>query len=330
MLKNTASLSRRSMIALGLAASMAGLILPGVAMAQEWPSRPVTLVVPYGPGASNDTFTRALANVLSRELGQPFVVENRPGAGGFTGANSVVQSEPDGYTFLEIPNSVTGFKPIMKVDLDPLVNLTPVGLLARAPTAMVINAEVPANTVEEFIDYAKTNPDKVFYGYAGVGTTQHQHGELFNTLTGLSINGVNYKSSADAQTDLVAGRLSVMFVTVASTLGQIEGGQLKLLAYANNNYPESAPEAPTMEEAGVPGFAGAQIFWSMFGPPGLSDELRDKMNAAMTDALSDPSFKEMMAKSGASPSPGPSSDFVALLEVEKQTLAEFVMKVDIE
>ncbi|HEV7275929.1 MAG TPA: tripartite tricarboxylate transporter substrate binding protein [Devosiaceae bacterium] len=304
--------------------------LAGTTLAQDWPTRAVTLVVPYGPGASNDTFTRSVADIMSRSLGQPFVVENRPGAGGFTGTNSVVQAEPDGYTFVEVPNSIVSFGPIMKVDLDPFEDLTPVGLMAKAPTAMVVPSSLPVTTVQEFIDYAKANPETTFYGMAGIGTTQHQHGELFNRMAGTNLQSVNYKSSADAQADLVAGRLHLMFVTVASALGQIEAGQLRLLAYTDDNYPEGAPEAPTMAEAGVPGMEGAQIFWGLFGPAGLPEDIKTKMNAALNEALQDPAFVELTAKSGATPAPGTPEDFVAALQEEAATLAEFVKTVALE
>ena len=271
----------------------------GGAAAQDWPSRPVTLVVPYAPGASNDTFTRAIGEILSKRFGKPFVVDNRPGAGGFTGANAVARAAPDGATFLEMPNSIVGFKPVMKVELDPLSNLTPVAIFARSPTAMVVPSSLPVKSVQEFIAYAKANPDKTFYGYAGIGTTQQQHGELFNTQTGLKLKGVNYKSSADAQTDLLAGRLQLMFVTVASTLGQIQSGELRLLAYTDKNYPPDSPKAPTLAEEGVKGMEKAQIWWGLFGPAGLPAEIRAKMNAAVNDSLKDPGFVS------SSPAPAP-------------------------
>jgi tripartite-type tricarboxylate transporter receptor subunit TctC len=319
--------SRRAALALALAVATFGA---EGAFAQAWPSRPVTLVVPYGPGASNDIFTRALAEILSKRLGQPFVVENRPGAGGFTGANAVAQSAPDGYTFLEIPNSVAGFKLIMKVNLDPLVDLTPVALLARSPTAMVVPSGLPVKTVKEFIDYARARPDQIFYGHAGVGTTQQQHAEIFKRATGLKIRNVNYKSSADAQTDLVAGRLQLMFVTVASTLGQIQGGQLRLLAYTDSNYPPGTLAAPTMAQEGVPGMEKAQIWWSIFGPRNLPAEIRDKMNAAINEALKDPDFVALLAKSGATPAPGTADQFAQVVRVELDDVAELARTVPME
>lgn len=321
MLKQKHRVSRRVVLAM---AGIGGLAMAMPAMAQDWPDRAVTMVVPYGPGASNDTFTRALSEILTESLGQPFVVENRAGAGGFTGARSVADAEPDGYTYLEIPNSVVGFKPLMKVDLDPLTDLKPVGLLAKSPTALVVPAGLGVNTVQEFIDYAKAHPDNTFYGAAGIGTTQQQHAEMFNRATGLKLKPVNYKSSAEAQTDLIAGRLQAMLVTVASTLGQIESGQLKLLAYTDDNFPDSAPDAPTMAEAGVDGMQDAQIFWSVWAPAGTPDDVIAKMNAAVNKALEDADFQALMAKSGATPAPGAPDALTQVVMDEKEEVDNFL------
>lgn len=316
--------TRRAVLVLALAGAT-GVAAPAIAIAQDdWPDRPVTMVVPYGPGASNDLFTRAIAEVMSRELGQPFVVENRPGAGGFTGTDEVAKSEPDGHILVEVPNSVVGFKPLMQVDLDPLTDLTPIAQLARSPTAMAVPTGLPVSSVQEFIEYAKANPDTTFYGMAGIGTTQQQHAELFNSVTGLKLQPVNYQSSADAQTDLVAGRLQVMFVTVASVRGQVEGGQLKLLAYTDDNYPEGSLPAPTMADEGVDGMQKAQIFWGLYGPAGMDAALTAKINEAVNTAITDPSFVGLAAQSGATPAPGTPADFVAVLEEEAQTVQDFV------
>lgn len=310
-----------------LATILAPVLLPGAAFAQAWPARPVTLVVPYGPGASNDTFTRALGDSLSRRFGQPFVVDNRPGAGGATGVNTVVRATPDGYTLVEMPNSISGFKPVMKVDIDPLKNLTPLGAIASSPTALVVPASLPVKSVDEFISYAKANPAKTFYGYAGVGTTQQQHMELFNKITGLKVKGVNYKSSADAQTDLLAGRLQAMIVTVASTLGQIQGNELRLLAYTDNNYPPGAPPGPTMAEVGVKGMEKAQIWWGMFGPPGMSADSVATINRAINESLSEPAIVALLAKSGATPTPVTPEKFTAMIQDEALLVDDFVKMV---
>jgi tripartite-type tricarboxylate transporter receptor subunit TctC len=303
------------------------LFLSGAALAQGWPVRPVTLVVPYGPGASNDTFTRALGQSLSKRLGQPFVVDNRPGAGGFTGVNTVARAAPDGYTLVEMPSSIVGFKPIMNVDLDPLKQLTPLAAIASSPTALVVPASLPVRSVAEFIALAKANPQKMFYGYAGIGTAQQLHMELFNNVTGLKSKGVNYKSSADAQTDLLAGRLQAMYVTVASTLGQIEANELRLLAYSDSNYPAGAPKAPTMAEAGVPGMEKAQTWWGVFGPAGMAPDLVATINREINASLADPSVVALLSKSGATPAPGMPEAFVAMIREEAVLVDEFARTV---
>ena len=241
---------------------------------------------------------------------------------------SVVQAAPDGYTFLEMPSGIAGFGPVMKVQFDPLTDLTPIALLARSPAAMVVPASLPVKSVQEFLDYAKTRPDRVFYGFAGVGTAQHQHAEFFKQSTGLRIKGVNYKSSADAQTDLVAGRLQVMFVTVASTLGQIQGGQLRLLAYADKNYPAGSPPAPTLADVGVKNMEKAQTWWSFYGPAKLPADIQMKMNEAVNDALKDPDFVALLAKSGATPTPGAPAQLTQTLAREVADSIEFVKTAD--
>jgi tripartite-type tricarboxylate transporter receptor subunit TctC len=319
-------LTRRSILVSGVATGLVGLASGKASAQQAWPARPVTFVVPYGPGASNDTFTRALAEILSRTYNKPFVVENRPGAGGFTGTNAVSRSAPDGYTFLEIPNSIAGFKPGMKVDFDPLVNLTPVAQFCRAPTALVVNAQLPIKTVKDFIDYAKANPTTTYYGYAGIGTAQHQHMEMFCQSTGIRPKGVNYKSSADAQTDLIAGRLQAMIITVASTIGQIQAGQLRLIAYTNDSFPASSPKAPTMAEAGVKNMEKAQSWWGVFAPPKLPVELVKAMNGAINEALKDPSFVALLEKSGATATPMTPEAFVQAVKDEIELVTDFFAK----
>lgn len=316
--------ARRTLLATLVAGALAAVV-PQAAMADEWPSRPVTIVVPYGPGASNDTFTRMLATLLSRHFGQPFVVSNKPGASGSIGSLSVVKAAPDGYTFLEMPSSIAGFTPILKVDLDPVKDLTPIALMARSPDAMVVNASLPVKTVREFIDYAKARPNEVFYGMAGIGTTNHQHAEMFNAATGLKLVGVNYKSAADAMNDLIGGRLHVYFATTASTRGAIEAGQLRLLAYTDSNTPAGSLEAPTLAQAGVPGMEKAQTWWAIFGPPGLPADIRRKMNAAINAAQKDPEFAAMISKAGATPAALTIDETVATVR-EEMALVETLPK----
>ncbi len=301
----------------------------GHANAQQWPTRAVTMVVPFAPGASNDTFTRAIAQVLSKKFGQPFVVDNRPGAGGVTATNQVVRAAPDGYTFVEMPNSISSFKQVLKVELDPSTDLQTISVFARSPSAMVVPASLGVNSVAEFVEYAKKNPDKTFYGYAGIGATQHLHGALFATSTGLKLKGINYKGSAEAQTDLVAGRLHMMFATVASALGQIQGGQLKLLAYTADTAPPQSPKAPTMAEAGLKGMEPAQVWWAIFAPKALPAEIATRMNAAINEALTDPSVVDLMARSGASPHVTTLEQAAKEVREEGEVLTRIIKEADI-
>jgi len=315
--------TRRATLA-ALAATCIGMGSPQIANAQNWPNRPVTIVVPFGPGASNDTFTRMLANILTKQLGQPFIVVNRPGAGGFIGSDAVAKAAPDGYTLLEMPSSIAGLKPIMKVDLDPVKNLAPIALLARSPATMVINPALPVKTVKEFIEYAKANPETTFYGMAGIGSTNHLQAEAFKSATGIKMTGVNYKSAAEVMNDVIAGRVHVMFSTPATTRGPIEAGQLRILAYSESVRSPNGLNAPSLAEAGVPGLeASMQSWWAVFGPPALPMEIKLKLNAAINAAQKDPEFAAMLTKAGATPT---SVTVAETIETVKREI-EFVEKV---
>lgn len=309
---------------LGLLALLAQAATIDMARAQNWPSRPVTMVVPYGPGASNDTFTRAIAGILSKKFGQPFVVENRAGAGGFTGAASVQKAAPDGYTFLESPSGIVAIKETMKLDLDAVNDLVTVSVFAKSPSALIVPSSLPVKTVAEFLDYAKKSPQPLFYGYSGAGNTSQLHAELLSSLTGVKFKGVNYKSSAETTTDLIAGRLQLQFVSVAAALGQVQAGQARLLAYADKNEAPGAPVAPTFADAGVKGMEVAQLWWGLFAPKGLPPDILKKMSDAVNEALKDPSIVELFAKSGAAASILSPEESAKIVKQEGETLVKIV------
>jgi tripartite-type tricarboxylate transporter receptor subunit TctC len=294
------------------------------ANAQTWPSRPVTLVVPYGPGASNDLFTRALANVLSKKFNQPFVVENRAGAGAFTGASYVQKAAPDGYTFLEGPNGVAIFKDVMKLDLDAATDLTTISVFAKSPAAMIVSKSLGVKTLPEFLDYARKSKEPLFFGYSGAGNTGHLHAELFTSLTGVKFKGVNYKSSAEMTTELIAGRLHIQFVSAAAAIGQIRSGDVVLLAYADKNDAPGAPVAPTFADGGVKGMEVAQLWWALFAPKGLPADIAKKMNEAVNDALKDPGIVELFAKSGAIPTPLSMEESARIVKLESETTLKII------
>jgi tripartite-type tricarboxylate transporter receptor subunit TctC len=172
---------------------------------QDWPSKPVTIVVPYGPGASNDTFTRALAAGLTKQFGQTFVVVNRPGAGGFIGSHAVAKAAPDGYTLLEMPSSIAGFKPIMKVDLDPLKDLAPIALAGARPRRDGRSTRAAGEDVKEFIDYARARPDEISTAWRASAPAATSTPRCSTRRPGLKLRGVNYKSAADSMTDIIGG-----------------------------------------------------------------------------------------------------------------------------
>ncbi len=291
------------MSALGALLTAAVLVAQAAtpAMAQDWPSKPVTLVVPYGPGGSNDVLTRAAAASLSEQFGQPFVVENIAGAGGLIGANHVKEKGGDGYTFLQGGNGLAALKPIMQTDFDLTTDMVTVAYFAQSPDAMVIPASLPVTTVAEFIDYAKQNEGSMYYGFVGQGGSGQLDAELFKKQTGIEMEGVSYKSAAEALTDVAAGRLHAMFSSVPTTLGLIEGGQLRLLAYTNDSAAEGAPDAPSMEQAGVSGMGGSSIWWAFFAPADLPQDILTKMNEAVHTALKDARMVELMRSNGATP-----------------------------
>jgi tripartite-type tricarboxylate transporter receptor subunit TctC len=305
-------------------AGAAAVAAAGGARAQAtWPTRAVRMVVPFAPGASNDTFTRALADLLPARFNQPFVVENRAGAGGWTGTSFVQAAAPDGYTLLENSSGIASMGLIMKLPFDAAKDLTPIAMMARSPDAVLVHAALPVKSVREFVDYCKANPDKVFYGTAGVGGTNHLHAELFNMRAGVKMKHVPYRGLAQALTDLAAGRVQVCFGTIASAAGLIKSGEVRLLAYGAAGRPADAPEAPTVEESGVANYE-AKVWWGIFGPPGLPADIRNRMNEATNAALKEASFARLFGTSGASAAPMSPDEFAKEVRREIDDVKEIV------
>lgn len=298
-------------------------LAPGKAQAQTWPTKPVTIVVPFNPGASNDNFGRGLAEAMSKELGQPVVVENRQGAAGFVGASHVSRAAPDGHTLLFTSNGVLSIGRSPNVDFDVFKHLTPVAMAAQAPTAFVVPSSVPAKDVKEFIAWAKANEGKVFYGSTGVGTVQQIHAELFNLLAGTKLKGITYPSAAPGVTDLAAGRVHLIFATQSAAQPQIDAGRLKLFAYSGPYAPPSAPKAPTMAEAGLPDFEGS-IWFGLYGPPNMPAELRNRINAVVAKAVNAESYRKLMENSGSVAVAKNPADFEAYIRAEIAQLDKLV------
>ena len=276
----------RGCIGAGLALAAMLAALPG-AGAQDYPSRPVKIIVPFPAGGTADVMPRVIGEWLSRKWGQPVVVENRTGAAGNIGAEAVAKAEPDGYTLLSAPPPplVINQNLYPKLGFDP-TEFVPIVIMGRVPNALVINAKLPFNSVAELIAYAKANPGKLTSATQGNGTTSHLTSELFQLMADVKFQHVPYRGSAPALTDLVAGSVDLMFDNLGVSLPLVKGGQLKLLGVATPKRMASLPDVPTIAET-LPGFESAAWF-AIVAPPKTPQAVVDKINADVNEALRQP------------------------------------------
>ena len=273
-----------------LAATAAVLLTAATTAAQsDYPSKPVKIIVNVAPGGGVDTATRIVAVKLQARLGQPFVVENRPGAGGNIGAEVVFAADGDGYTLLASspsPLAINGWL-YKKLNFDP-AGFEPVAMMSRIPNVLVVRPDFPAKTVQEFVAYAKANPDKLNYGSQGIGTASHLTGELFMTLTGTRLIHVPYKgSTSGVLTDVIAGHVDLSFIQF-SAVHELQGsGKLRVLGVATDKRLESLPDVPTMAEAGLPEVV-SETWNAISAPPRTPAPIVGKLNAAINEALREP------------------------------------------
>jgi len=305
---------RRNLAAGFAAALMLSMGSIGDAQAQSYPTRPVRVIVAFTAGGTTDILARAVSQKLSDSLKQPFVIENKTGGGGNTGTEFVVRAPNDGYTL--IVNSVgpiavnqTLFK---KLSYDPLTDLMPVVQIADVPNVLIVNPDVPAKTMEEFIAYAKANPGKLNYGSTGIGTSSHLSSFMLSKQIGVETTHVPYKG-ADALTDLMAGRTQFMFATIPSTIGFVKAGKLRAIAVSSAQRSRSMPDIPTVAEKGFPGFAAGSWF-GLFAPKDTPAAVIEVLNKAVNDAL--PSLEAQMVREGADPVGGSAAQFAKFTRQE--------------
>ena len=289
----------RGCIGAGLALAAMLAALPG-AGAQDYPSRPVKIIVPFPAGGTADVMPRVIGEWLSRKWGQPVVVENRTGAAGNIGAEAVAKAEPDGYTLLSAPPPplVINQNLYPKLGFDP-TEFVPIVIMGRVPNALVINAKLPFNSVAELITYAKANPGKLTSATQGNGTTSHLTSELFQLMADVKFQHVPYRGSAPALTDLVAGSVDLMFDNLGVSLPLVKSGQLKLLGVATPKRMASLPDVPTIAET-LPGFESAAWF-AIVAPPKTPQAVVDKINADVNEALRQGDIVQRLAQLSAEP-----------------------------
>jgi tripartite-type tricarboxylate transporter receptor subunit TctC len=299
---------------LHLAAGAAALpAVSRIALAQAYPSRPVRIVVPFAPGGTFDIMARLIGQWLTEKLGQPFVIENRPGAGGNIGTESVVRAPADGYALLLVGTanaiSATLYE---KLNFNFIRDIVPVAGIARVPEVMLVNPSLPATTVRELIDYAKANPGKLTMASGGIGTLSHVEGELFKMMTGVNLVHVPYRGLGPALTDLLGGQVQVMFASMSASIEYVRAGKLRALAVTTATRSDELTDVPTVAEF-VPGYEASGWF-GIGAPKATPAEIVDKLNNEINAGLADPKIKVRLADLGGdvfSRSPAEFGKFIA-------------------
>jgi tripartite-type tricarboxylate transporter receptor subunit TctC len=320
---------RRSLAALFGAAASAG-VFPGVAArAQGFPDRPLRLVVPFGAGGATDIVSRLLADRLTSLLGQRVVVENRQGAAGNIGAEAVARSAPDGYTLLMASNNILSVNPFVFANMafDPQRDLRPVALVATLSGMIAASPALAATTVPALVALARQRPGELTFASAGVGSTSHMQGELFQMLTGVQLTHVPYRAAAPAMADLSAGRVHLVFDVVPTLMPHVQGGRLRAIAMASERSP-MLPDLPTVAEQGVAGY-DTRGWFGILAPAATPDAVVTTLNAAVGRALSDPELLAAFAAQGATVLTGSVADFAGLSERDRDLWRRVVQHANI-
>ncbi|MVW72837.1 tripartite tricarboxylate transporter substrate binding protein [Bordetella sp. 15P40C-2] len=319
---------KRAHVLTAIVAAMTCLIGPAAHAA--YPDKPISLVVPFAPGGSTTVVARAVAERAQKILGQPIIVENKPGAGSVVGSNLVAKAAPDGYTLLV---GQTGFavNASLRKELpyDTLKDFTPIALLADHPGVFLAQAQKPYDTIEEFIAYAKANPGKVTYSSAGVGSWPHLSMAMFANEAGLAMEHVPYQGTGPAKADLVAGRVDVKIEAYATSRAMVEDGRLKVLAVTSTERASELPNKPTIAEKGYPGYETS--YWiGVLGPAGMPKDIVDTLQKAFIEAVKDPAVVKSMEDQSIVPRGLPAKDLEALLNKEIKKWGDVIQASNME
>src|SRR5215469_12881724 len=314
---------------LGLAATAAAsLALP--ASAQDYPTHPVRIIVPFAAGGPADVYSRQLAQILSQSLKQPFVVEDQPGAGSIIGTNNVARSAPDGYTLLAMSNTHTVNETLVPNRPFALMrDFVPVAPINYSDLVMVVHPSVQAKTLKEFIALAKAQPGKLNYASSGTGTPYHMAGELFKSMTGTNIQHVPYRGSSQARNDVLGGQVQMMFDAITTMAPNVKAGQVRALGTTGTKRSTVLPDVPTVAEAGVPGYE-TTIWLGLMAPKGTPQAIVAKLNAEIEKAVNRADVKEIWAKQGAVPMTMTPAEFGAFLDKDIAKWANVVKTANIK
>lgn len=320
----------RLSLCLGKAAGILALAGAGTfAAAQQYPSKPITLIVPFPSGGTTDVLARSLGQELAKNLGQPVIVENKPGAGSTLGADYVARAPADGYTLLmgavhhTIATSV-----YTKLGYDFQKDFSPITTVALVPNVLVVNPKVPANNVQELIALAKTSPGKLTYGSNGVGTGQHLIGAQFENMGGIKLLHVPYKGSGPLTTDLLGGQIDMSFDTITPVLAQVKSGKLRALAITTAQRSPALPDVPTMDESGLKGFDMGTWF-GVLAPAGTPPAVVARLNGEMVKIIHSAGFRERMAEIGANPVGDTTAQMAARIKDDTARYGVLVRKANI-
>jgi len=304
-------------------------LICGNAFAQQWPSKPIRYIVPFPPGAFNDTLARTLAAELPKALGQPVIVDNRPGGNSIIGTELAAKSAPDGYTLFGAALPFSVIQSLYKTSFDVTKDFAPITLAGVTPNLLVANPGVPFNDVKGLLAYARANPGKLNYASTGNGTSNHLSFELFKAMTHTNIVHVAYKGSAPAVTDLLAGQVQVMFDNTPNVLPHVKAGKLKSLAVSSKTRSHFAPEIPSVDEAGVPGY-DVSVWFGVLTVAGTPPEIVKRLNAEMVRILQSAEVKDRITKSGVDVVAGSSEHFSGFLKAEVARWAKVINEAGIK
>ena len=306
--------------------ALAGTVIASApaAIADDYPSRPVKIIVPFGAGGPTDVYTRAIAEELRKSLHQPFVMENRPGAGTTIGTDVVAKAPPDGYTLLMVSGTQTVNETLYAHKPYQLMrDLVPIAPLIDTDLVLVVHPSVPAKTVGELLALARAKPGTLNYGSSGPGSNYHMAGELLKNLTGVDIVHVPYKGSTGARNDILSGQIQILFDSVPTMAPQIKAGMVRALGTSGKTRSSILPDVPTMEEAGVPGF-NATLWVGFMAPAGTPKPIVDKLHDEITKILRRPDIKQAWEKTGATPIVMTQPEFKSFMEAQVAKWAEVI------